>query len=311
MLQKIVILGNQGMLGQEIENHFLYEKDKEVVGLDKNEIDVTDFVSLSEKLLQLKPAIIINCVAYNDVDKCEEDESEYAKALLLNRDLPRELARIANTLDALLVHYSTDYVFDGSLEEKKAGGGCGNSACCGGGCHSGGERGYGEGAFPNPLSRYGQSKALGETEVLMTAKKYYLIRLSKLFGKPAKSMLAKKSFFEKMLAASETQKEVGVVDDEKSNFTYAPDLALATIELIADADPYGIYHLTNSGAATWFEATKELYRLADKETEVKPLTAEEFSRPAARPHFSPLINTKRPPLRRYEVALAEYLADTL
>jgi dTDP-4-dehydrorhamnose reductase len=318
MNQKILVLGSSGMLGQAVTDLFRHDPHYEVVAWNKDDmdpsrqgfaaVDVTDFALLRQKLLEVKPDVILNCVAYNAVDLCEENEEAYAKALLLNRDLPMELAEISNDLDAILVHYSTDYVFDGTIEEK-SGGGCGNSSCCGGGCHGGGARGYGEGAFPNPLSRYGATKAAGEEVVMMNAKQYYIIRLSKLFGEKAQSPDGKRSFFDVMLEAGKAKEEVQVVDDEKSCFTYAPDLAMATKDLIEDQEQWGIYHLPNAGAVTWYEAVVELYRQSGLATKVVPVTSDAFPRPAKRPSFSALINTKRPPLRRYEVALAEYLSD--
>ncbi len=309
MTQKVVILGGLGMLGQALVDLFTHDPNYEVVAWDKDDVDVTNFVELREKLVAVKPSIILNCVAYNAVDLAEENDEEFGKALLLNRDVPGELATIANDLGATLIHYSSDYVFDGVFEEK-TGGGCGSSSCCGGNCHGGGvEKGYGENAFPNPLSRYAESKAAGEQAVMMNAKQYYVIRLSKLFGKPGVSPAAKKSFFDVMLGAGKTKEEVQVVDSETSCFTYAPDLAMATKDLIEDGDEYGVYHLPNTGGVTWYEAVLELYRQAGLSTKVVPVTPDAFPRPAKRPTFSVLINTKRPPLRRYEVALAEYLAD--
>jgi dTDP-4-dehydrorhamnose reductase len=309
MAQKVAILGSLGMLGQALTDLFRHDPGYDVVAWDKDDIDVTDFTLLRQKLLEVKPTVILNCVAYNAVDLCEENDEAYAKALILNRDLPMELAEISNDLDATLVQYSTDYVFDGTIEDKKSGGGCGNSSCCGGGCHGGGARGYGEGAFPNPLSRYGASKAAGEEVVMMNAKQYYIVRLSKLFGEEAKSPEGKRSFFDVMLDAGKTKEEVQVVDDEKSCFTYAPDLAMATKDILEDHEQWGIYHLTNTGAVTWYEAVQELYHQAGLTTKIIPVASDAFPRPAKRPSFSALINTKRPPLRRYEVALAEYLSD--
>lgn len=309
MAEKTIILGSQGMLGQELKALLERESGYEVLGWDKDDIDVTDFPALRERLAAEKPDLVINAAAYNAVDLCEESDEEYQKALLLNRDVPDALAKLSNELDFLLVHYSTDYVFDGTIEDKKEGGGCGNSSCCGGNCHGGGERGYGEGAFPNPLSRYGESKAAGEERVVSQAKRYYLIRLSKLFGKPAVSPGGKRSFFEMMLEAGKAEQEVQAVDSEKSKFTYAPDLALATKDLIESGEPAGIYHLANEGAVTWYEAVQELYRQAGLSAKITPVTPEAFPRKALRPRFSALINTKRPPLRRYEVALAEYLSE--
>ena len=302
--KKVLILGSLGMLGQELVQVFSRDKQYDVTGWDREDIDVTDFVVLEKRLQELKSAIVINAVAYNAVDRCETDDAEYAKALTLNRDVPGKLATLGASLGFLLVHYSTDYVFDGALEKNKATAGCCGGGCCGAGAN---EVGYDETSLPNPLSRYGESKYAGERALREKAKQYYLIRLSKLFGNPGKSAEAKRSFFAVMLEQSELKKEVQVVDDEKSRFTYAPDLALATKELVESASDFGIYHLINEGATTWYEAVGELYRLSKKETKVIPVSSDTFPRPARRPHVSTLLNTKRPQLRHYTEALQEFL----
>lgn len=283
-MMKVLVLGAKGMLGQELVSVFSSDEQYEVAGWDYENIDVTDFVEAEKKIKAFAPNIIVNAVAYNAVDQCEESEEEYAKALLLNAEVPKFLADLAKSLDATLVHYSTDYVFDGTNES-----------------------GYAEDVEPNPISKYGMSKREGEKNVLAVEGKNYLIRLSKLFGKPATSAIGKKSFFEKMLEVAKDKKEVTVVDDEKSCFTYAPDLALATKVLVEEGLSYGIYHLANSGVATWYEAAQELFKLAGMDVVVKPVSADTFPRPAKRPHASALINTKLPPLRPYTEALEEFL----
>lgn len=304
MAQKVLILGSQGMLGQELVLSFQSDPDFEVTGWDQEDLDVTDFQALRSHITSLKPDIIVNAVGYNAVDACEQDEAEYQNALLLNRDVPKELSAIADATGALLVHYSTDYVFDGDQENLKSGS-CGGS-CCGGNCH-GGFAGYTEDALPNPLSRYGETKLAGEESVRQT-KHFYLIRLSKLFGKPAQSKVGKKSFFQVMLELSKTQPEIKAVHEEMSCFTYAPDLAAATKALIEDEAEFGVYHLPNEGAMTWYEAVKELYREAHVEIPVVPVTAEEFGpRPAKRPKVSILANTKRPKLRPVSEAIQDFV----
>lgn len=292
------------MLGQELVQVFSADEKYAVTAWDREDIDVTDFVVLEKKLRELGPALVINAVAYNAVDRCEEDETEYQKALLLNRDVPGTLAELSASLGFVLVHYSTDYVFDGALEKNKATTGCCGGGCCGAGASQGG---YDESSQPNPLSHYGESKYAGERMVREKAKEYYLIRLSKLFGRPGQSTEAKRSFFAVMLEQAEQKSEVQVVDDEKSCFTYASDLALATQELIESGSEFGMYHLTNEGAATWYEAAGELYRLAKKETNVVAVSSDVFPRPAQRPSCSVLLNTKRPKLRHYTEALQEFL----
>jgi len=306
------------MLGQELVRVFSLDEQYAVAGWDREDIDVTDFAGAEKKIRAYQPEIILNAVAYNEVDKCEESDEEYKKAVLLNVEVPKFLARLAKEMGAVLAHYSTDYVFDGTLGvEKKESGGCRSGQCCGGNCHSREEKGYAEEAVPNPLSRYGTSKYLGEQGVREQAGKYYLIRLSKLFGKPALSAAGKRSFFEKMLEAADSTKltagkdkaVVQAVDDEKSCFTYAPDLAVATKELIEDNVPYGIYHLANSGSATWYEAAVELYAQAHIGVTIQPVGSGAFLRKALRPQYSVLLNTKRPPLRPYQEALRDFLAN--
>ncbi len=282
--RKVLILGAKGMLGQELVCVYREDEGYEVAGWDYEEIDLTDFSMAEKKIREYAPAVIINAVAYNAVDQCEENEEEYAKAMKLNADVPGFLARLAKELDRTFVHYSSDYVFDGENAD-----------------------GYAEDAEPRPLSRYGRSKWEGEKNVIAEGEKYYLIRLSKLFGKPASSAVGKKSFFEKMLEVAKDKKEVTVVDDEKSCFTYAPDLALASKVLEMYQKPYGIYHLVNEGVATWYEAAQELFRLAKMDIAVKPVSADMFPRPAKRPKFSALRNTKFIPIRPYQEALEEFL----
>lgn len=302
--KKVLILGSLGMLGQELTRVFSDDEKYLATAWDREDIDVTDFVVLEKRLQEMKPDVVVNAVAYNAVDRCEEDNMEFQKALKLNRDVPGRLAELSGSLGFLLVHYSTDYVFDGALEKNKAMTGCCGGGCCGAGAN---EVGYDETSLPNPLSRYGESKYAGERAVREKAKQYYLIRLSKLFGNPGKSAEAKRSFFAVMLEQAEVKKELSAVDDEKGSFVYAPDLALATKELVESGDEFGTYHLINEGSATWYEAVQELYRLAKKEVSVVPVTSDAFPRPARRPNVSTLLNTKRPKLRHYTEALKEFL----
>ncbi len=312
MPKKLLILGSQGMLGQELTKLFALDVAYAVTAWDREDVDMTDFAVFGARLTQERPDIVINAVAYNAVDACEKDDVEYAKALLLNRDVPDFLAKKSAELGFLLTHYSTDCVFDGALEETPTKAGCCGGGCCGNNAakspNSTAEKlGYAEGALPNPISRYGESKYAGERAVQEHAERHYLIRLSRLFGKPGVSSEAKRSFFEIMLEAGQNKTEVQVVDSEKSCFTYAPDLAQATKELIESGDAWGVYHLPNSGGVTWYQAVHELYSQVGLKTPIIPVGPEAFPRPAKRPRYSVLLNTKRPPLRPYQEALREFL----
>ncbi len=323
-MRKVLIIGSKGMLGQELVRVFSQDKNYEVVSWDRNEIDITDKKKTRKKISELKPDIIINAAAYNAVDKCEEDENEFELAKKINGLAPGYLAEIASALTpnpsskgrgeqkggAVFIHYSTDYVFGEKMPELPKLSECaGNCDNCPLSKEFKPEIGFNEEAKPSPISRYGKSKLMGEKEVQRKGKRYYIIRLSKLFGKPAISKDAKKSFFDVMLDLGKKNKEVRVIDGETSCFTYAPDLAQKTKEIIEAKKPFGIYHIANGSPCTWYEAVVELYKQAGLRTKIIPVNSAEFPRPARRPDFSVLLNTKLNPLRSYKEALKEYLSN--
>ena len=290
--KRILILGAKGNLGQQLVKAF--EKQNQVTAWDKTEVDITDEKLITEKITNLKPDIIINATAYNAVDKCEEDDNEFEIAKKLNGTAVKYLAEIALKIDATLVHYSSDYVFSGDKKE-----------------------GYTEGDTPNPISNYGKTKLMGEQAILEKKNKlkYYLIRTSKLFNPIIKtpqrgvSTTSKPSFFEIMLKLGKEKNEVKAVNEEVSSFTYTPYLAQTTLEIINAKKKYGIYHIANSDACTWYEAVLELFKIANIQTKVIPVAANEFPRPAKRPQYSVLLNTKLDPLRSYKKALKESLSS--
>ncbi len=308
--RKILIIGAKGMLGQELAKIFKKDGSFEVFAWDKEEIDITKERDMRIEIGEIKPDIILNAAAYNAVDKCE-DPKEYKIARLINGTAPGNLAKIAQKIGAILIHYSTDYVFNGmpKIEEPQ---GCSHS-CATCQLHAGfkPQIGFKENDKPEPISNYGKSKLLGEVNVKKNTKKYYIIRLSKLFGEPAKVVGAKRSFFDIMLETGKNSsidgKTVKAIDEETSCFTYAPDLAQKTKEIIDSKKPFGIYHIVNSDSCTWYEAVLELYRQAKVKAEVIPVGSEEFTRPAKRPFYSVLLNTKLNPMRSYKEALKEYL----
>jgi dTDP-4-dehydrorhamnose reductase len=320
MSQKILILGAKGMLGQELALAYSHGMDGmqdntyHVIAWDREDIDVTDFSSAEVKIREVAPDIIFNAVAYNAVDACEEDEEEFARAMLLNASVPEFLAKLAHSMDVIFVHFSTDYVFGGNVSHDEflahgdVSGDMKDDALLG----------FDENVEPKPVCRYAISKREGEKNVIATGGKYYIIRLSKLFGKPASSEMGKKSFFEIMLAVGREKTEVQAVDEEMSCFTYAPDLARFSKDLVAPISTgdssnkqsypaYGIYHCVNESPTTWYGGVVELYHQAGLTTKVHPVTSESFPRPAKRPIYSVLRNTKRPKLRPYQEAMKDFL----
>ena len=290
---KVLILGSQGNLGTQLIKAFTAAKEYEVIGLDKGDFDLLDPLNFTEKINKLRPEIIINATAYNAVDKCEESEAEFELAKKINGEAVEYLASAALKVGALFIHYSTDYVFAGDQEA-----------------------GYRETDAPQPLNNYGRSKLLGEQAVIKTGAaglKYYLIRTSKLFGPRGASPLAKPSFFDLMLELAAKSQATGmppelkIVDEEVSAFTYTSDLAAKTRELIETAASSGIYHVVNTGPATWCAAARQLFEIKGIHVKIKPVAQSEFPRPAQRPQYSYLLNTKIEPLRSYQEALRDYL----
>jgi len=308
-MTKVLIIGAKGMLGQELVSVFKSDGDYKVFAWDKKEIDITNQKQVQNKIAKLKPAIILNAAAYNNVDGCEKNKKEFEKAKNLNGKAPGYLARVAKKIGAILIQYSTDYAFDGMPEIVEPSGCAGSCGSCS--LHQGfvPQIGFNEDSTPNPIQKYGKTKLMGEKAVQKNGGDYYIIRLSKLFGKPAKIKDSKKSFFDVMLKISKNKKSVSVVDEETSCFTYAPDLAKKTKEIIEAKKPFGIYHVFNEGACTWHEAVVELYKMAKIKVKVIPVGSEEFPRPAKRPYVSTLINTKLNPMRNYKLALKEYLKN--
>lgn len=276
----VVITGGKGMLGQDLARAFA---DLGPVVLDRAELDITDEDAVKAKFRELKPGTVINAAAYNAVDDAETEDG-FAIAKRVNADGPRILANACKDHGAVFVHYSTDYVFDGTNKD-----------------------GYREDDQPNPQSGYARSKRLGEQEVLSSGARAYVARTCKLFGVPGESEKSKESFIDLMLRLSQDRDTLDVVDEELASPTYTPDLAAQTRVMLEGGYEPGMYHITNSGACTWHEFAQELFRLTGKEMALHPVPASAFPRPAARPKYSILRNTKLPPMRSWQEALAAYL----
>lgn len=287
--KRILVLGAKGSLGGQLVKVFSSEGPEaaEVIGWDRGEVDITDRELILKKIADVKPDLLINAAAYNAVDKCEENDQEYELAKKINIDGPKFLAEACLKIGAVFVHYSTDYVFDGQNKS-----------------------GYKENDEPKPANRYGKSKYHGEKRILElsgSGLKWYLVRTSKLFGPRGQSEISKTSFFDMMLNLSKNKEELEAVDEELSCFTYTPDLASATKSLVNSDSGYGIYHLVNSQPGTWYQAAHELFKITGSNVKLAPVSGAKFPRPAKRPKYSVLLNTKCPPLRDYRQALREYL----
>lgn len=275
---KILITGSKGMLGQDLAKVFA---DQELFLLDKEDLNITQAEAVKSTIKELKPDVIINAAAFNAVDEIEKDPT---MAMKINGDGPKNLAKVAKEIDAIFIHYSSDYVFDGLKYE-----------------------GYFETDQPNPINKYGGSKLRGEKNVLEIGGKVYVLRTSRLFGLPALSEGAKKSFVDVMRQLVEQKNEFNLVDEEISSPTYTPDLAKRTREIIENHASFGLYHVTNQGRCSWFEFAEEIFKQLGKNPKLNRISADAFPRPAKRPKYSVLLNTKLPPMRFWQEALKEYL----
>jgi dTDP-4-dehydrorhamnose reductase len=258
---KTLIFGASGMLGTELCTVF-----PDSIKLLHSDIDIRDRKNVIDLIVLNKPDVVINAAAYNAVDDCEDNQG---LAFDVNGKAPGYIAEGCSRAGAKFVHYSSDYVFDGSKKE------------------------YTESGQPNPINVYGQSKLMGERNIIEKMSNYRIIRTSWLFGAHGRN------FVDTMLRLSKEMETVKVVNDHFGKPTYAVDLARKTLEIVEL--PQGIYHITNEGVCSWFEFASAIIDNA------VPCRSEEFPRKAKRPKYSALVNTKTRPMRYWREALAEYL----
>jgi len=280
---KIALLGANGQLGHDLEPAL---QAHEVIPLTRRDMDVTDFDRTRRVLVDLSPDVILNTTAYHRVDDCE---SQPELAFQVNALAVLNLVRIANDSDAVLLHISTDYVFDGNAREP-----------------------YTESSQPLPLSVYATSKLSGEFLVRAAAQKYFLIRTCGLYG-VAGSHGKGGNFVETMMAKAKRLEAIRVVNDQVVTPTYTLDLA-HQIAVILPTTHYGLYHVTNEGCCTWYEFAKAIFEISRIDADLSPTSSGLYKTPAIRPRYSVLENAllKRLGLnemRRWRDALAAYLEE--
>jgi dTDP-4-dehydrorhamnose reductase len=273
---KVVVLGKNGKLGSVLVNKLSKISGIEVFPFSHIELDILDKDLLFHKVNEISPDFLINCVAYNDVIKAEDDGKELAHAL--NAEALKYLSEYCNLNDSVFIHFSTDYVFDGKKGDF-----------------------YIEDDHPNPLNEYGLSKFLGEKAIRETCLKYYIIRTAWLFGNGP-------SFVDKMIELSKIQKVIKATNDKVGSPTYIPDLADFVINnFILERPDFGIYHGVNDGKVSRYELAKKTLEIIGSKCNVLAVSSLEFPSKAILPDFAPLLNTKLKKLRSFEEALSEYL----
>ena len=280
---KIALLGANGQLGHDLQRAL---QAHEIIALTRNDADVTDFDRMRTLLMELSPNLILNTTAYHRVDDCE---TQPTAAFQVNALAVLNLVRIANDLDAVLLHISTDYVFNGKSREP-----------------------YTESSEPFPLSVYATSKLAGEFLVRSIAEKYLLIRTCGLYG-VAGSHGKGGNFVETMIAKAKRRESIRVVDDQVVTPTYTVDVA-HQITRILSTTQYGLYHMTNEGSCTWYEFAKAIFEMSGIEADLSPTTSDVYKTPAIRPQYSVLENARLKQLglnemRHWREALAAYLKE--
>jgi dTDP-4-dehydrorhamnose reductase len=256
---RLLVTGAAGQLGSAIAARFL-AAGHEVVPLTRDDLDVAVHDEVMEAVADHRPDVVVNCTAYNDVDGAE---AQHAAALDVNAFAVRSLARAAQTFGVTLVHYSTDFVFDGAATAP-----------------------YLETDRARPQSVYGCSKLLGEW-FAQDAARHYVLRVESLFGGPAA-----RSSIDRILDAQLEGREAPVFVDRHVSPTFVEDAVLATARLLDREAPPGLYHCVNSGYATWHAVAEEIARQAGVTPRLKPVKVEEVKLRAARPQFAALSNEK-------------------
>jgi len=256
---RILLTGRNGQVGWELERTL--PALGSVIAADRETLDLSDPDAIRRVVREAKPDVIVNPAAYTAVDRAE---SEPELARQINGVAPGVLAEEAKRTGALLVHYSTDYVFDGTKSTP-----------------------YTEEDLPNPLNVYGRTKLEGERAVAAAGCRYLTLRTSWVYASRGKNFLLT------VLRLASTQPELRIVDDQHGAPTWARDTARATCRLIAGADlPSSLYHLTAAGSTTWCGFAREIVRLAHLGSEVRPISTSEYPTPARRQANSALSNAK-------------------
>ena len=256
---RYLICGNKGQLGKEFEKK-LSKMNKKFIGFDIDTTDIGDIDALSIIFEQFKPTVVLNCAAYNNVDGAE---TESQQAFRVNADGVHNLAKLSENYGAFLVHYSSDYVFDG----LKANGL------------------YTEGDRPHPINQYGRSKLEGENLLAEYNDRALILRLSWVFGEGTQN------FIHKLQNWAENNDMLNIVCDETSVPTYTGTITEVTLSAL-EHGLSGIYHLTNSGYATRYEWAKLIFKILGIKKFIYPAHLSDFVLPARRPRFSAMSNSK-------------------
>ena len=279
---RVFVTGVKGQLGYDVMNE-LEKQGLEGIGVDIDEMDITDADQVNKVIKEAAPDAVIHCAAYTAVDAAEDNEEICRK---VNAQGTENIAKVCEELDIKMMYISTDYVFNGQ-----------------------GERPWEPDDEREPLNVYGQTKYEGELAIEEHVKKFFTVRIAWVFG------VNGKNFIKTMLNVGKTHDTVRVVSDQIGTPTYTYDLARLLVDMI-ETDKYGYYHATNEGGyISWYDFTCEIFKQAGYTTNVVPVTTEEYGlSKAARPFNSRLDKSKLveagfTPLPTWQDALSRYLKE--
>ncbi len=280
---KVLVTGAKGQLGYDVLNE-LEKRGYEGIGVDVDEMDITDPVAVEKVITEVNPDTVVHCAAWTAVDMAEDDD-KVEKVRAVNAYGTRYIAETCKKLGCKMVYISTDYVFDGQGTQPW------EPDC----------KDY------KPLNVYGQTKLEGELAVSETLEKYFIVRIAWVFG------VNGKNFIKTMLNVGKTHDTVRVVNDQIGTPTYTFDLARLLVDMI-ETEKYGYYHATNEGGyISWYDFTCEIYKQAGMDTKVIPVSTQEYGlSKAARPFNSRLDKSKLvkngfEPLPSWQDAVSRYL----
>jgi len=259
---KVAVIGAEGQLGSDVVAAFKRNGDQ-IFALPHREVDLTHMESVRSVLKRLRPHLTINTAAMHHLERCEDNPQQ---AFAVNAFGARNLALITKELDSVLMHVSTDYVFDGA------------QACP-----------YVEEDAPRPLNVYGVTKLTGEYFVRCTNEQHFVLRTSGLYGKNPCRGKGGLNFVDLMLKLGRERRDVSVVDSEIITPTCTTELA-GQMVVLSRSRYYGLYHATSEGSCSWYEFAREIFRIANIPTHLRVASPEEFPTKVARPKYSVLEN---------------------
>lgn len=277
---KVLVTGVKGQLGYDVVKR-LRQQEIECIGADICDFDITNKEQTKAYILEYMPTVVVHCSAYTAVDKAE-DEKEICYRV--NVEGTRNIAEVCKQIDAKMVYISTDYVFPGT-----------------------GEQYYETGDQTDPLGVYGLTKLQGERVVTELMNKYFIVRISWVFG------INGNNFVKTMLRLGKEKENLNVVSDQIGSPTYTSDLAILLCDMIT-TEKYGVYHATNEGICSWAEFASEIFKIAGLETKVNPISSEEYPTKAIRPKNSrmskeQLVMVGFQKLPHWKTALQNYINE--